>query len=138
MTSMRSFFHSIDENQHGVIRFDNESSVMFEGKGSIVVNYPNGEELKLDGVLFVPSLTVNILSLRKLGDDGFTSTLGGFFMSILDIKGTKFARIRKTDGSMYLLKLGVFEFYHTSSKRKKECGCGIIDYVIKISERLMT
>ena len=65
MTSKRSFFHTIDEDQHGIIIFGDESSVMFEGKGSIIVNYPSGEELNLEGVLYVPSLKVNILSLRK-------------------------------------------------------------------------
>ena len=29
MTSKRSFFHSLDENQYGVIRFGDESSVFF-------------------------------------------------------------------------------------------------------------
>ena len=73
MTFKRSYFHSIDENQHGLIRFGDESLVIFEGKGSIMVNYSNGEELKLEGVLLVPTLKVNILSLRKLNDDNFTS-----------------------------------------------------------------
>ena len=70
MTGMRSFFRSIDENQRGTIKFGDESSIAFEGKGSIIVNYSNGEELKLEGVLFVPTLKVNILSLGKLDDDG--------------------------------------------------------------------
>ena len=32
MTTKRSYFYSIDKNQHGLIRFGNESSVRFEGK----------------------------------------------------------------------------------------------------------
>ena len=32
MTSKRSNFYSIDENQHGLIRFVDESSIRFEGK----------------------------------------------------------------------------------------------------------
>ena len=75
VTSMRSFFKSIDENQRGTIKFGDESSIAFEGKGSVIVNYSNGEELKLGGVLFVLTLKVNILSLGKLDDDGFISTL---------------------------------------------------------------
>ena len=111
MTSKRSF-HSIDENQHGLIQFGDESSVMFEGKGSIVVNYPSGGELNLEGVLYVSSLKVNILSLGKLDDDDFTSTLGGGFLSISENEGRKFAKIQKTGGSMYLLKMGDSEFCH--------------------------
>ena len=108
--SKRSYFHSIDENQHGLIRFGNESLIVFEGKGSIVVNYLDGEELKLKGVLFLPTLKVNILCLGKLDDDGFTSTLGGGILSIFDNEGKIFARIKKTSGSMHLSKLGISEF----------------------------
>ena len=99
MTSKRSFFHSIDENQHGVTRFGDESSMMFEGKGSIGVNYPSGEELKLERVLYVSSLKVNIPSLGKLDDDGFTSTLGGGYLSIFDNDGRDFAKNQKTCGT---------------------------------------
>ena len=87
MKSKRSYFKSIDENQHALIRFGNESSVRFEGKGSIVVNYLEGEEVKPGGVLFVPSLKVNILSLEKLDDEGFTSTLVRHFLSMFDNEG---------------------------------------------------
>ena len=38
MASNRSYFHSTDEKKHGLIRFGDESSIVFEGKGSIVVN----------------------------------------------------------------------------------------------------
>ena len=109
MTGMRSFFKSIDENQRGTIKFGDDSSIAFEGKGSIIVNYSNGEELKLEGVLFVPTLKVNILSLGKLDDDGFTSNLGGGVLTIFDDRGNVFANVRKSRGSMYLIKLNIPE-----------------------------
>ena len=120
MTSKKSYFHSIDKSQQGVIRFGDESSVRFEGKGSIFLHYLDGEEIKLEGVLFVPSLRVNILSLGKLNKDGFTSTLGGGVLSIFDKEGKQFARIQKTNGSMYLLKLGVSEFCQISREEDQE------------------
>ena len=120
MTGMRSFFKSIDENQRGLIKFGDESSIAFEGKGLIIVSYSNGEELILDGVLFAPTLKVNILSLGKLDDDGFTSTLGGGILSIFDNKGNVFSRIRKSRGSMYLIKLSISELYQIT--REEEDG----------------
>ena len=41
----------------------------------------------------MPCLKVNILSLRKLNDDSFTSTLGGGYLSIFDNEGRQFAKI---------------------------------------------
>ena len=97
MISKRSFFYSLDENQQGAIKFGDESLVRYEGKGYILLNYLDGEEIKLEGVLYVPSLRVNILSLGKLDEDGFTSTLGGGVLSIFDKEGKEFARVRKTN-----------------------------------------
>ena len=85
-----------------------------------MLNYLDGEEIKLEGVLFVPSLKVNIFSLGKLDDDSFTSTLGGGILSIFNKEGKQFARIRKTNGSMYLLKLGVSEFCQISQEEEQE------------------
>ena len=96
--------------KEGLIRFGDESSIALEGKGSIMVCDSDGKELKLDGVLLVPTLKVNILSIGKLDGDGFTSTLGGGILSIFDKKGKVFARIRKSSGSMYLIKLSILEY----------------------------
>ena len=87
MTSKRSFFYSLDETQQGSIKFGDESSVRYEGKGSILLNYLDGEDITIEGVLYVPSLRVNILSLGKLDEDGFISTLGGGILSIFDKEG---------------------------------------------------
>ena len=92
------------------------------------MNYLDAEEVKLEGVLFVPSLKVNILSLGKLDEDGFTSTVGGGFLSIFDNEGKKFVRIQKTNGSMYLL----LNSAKSHKKKIKRCGSGIISFVIKI------
>ena len=85
-----------------------------------MLNYLDEEEIKLEGVLFVPSLKVNIFSLGKLDEDGFTSTLGGGVLSIFDKKIKQFARTQKTNGNMYLLKLGVSEFYQISLEEEQE------------------
>ena len=39
MASKRCYFHSNDGKKHGLIRFGDESSIVFEGKGSIMMNY---------------------------------------------------------------------------------------------------
>ena len=76
--------------------------------------------MKLDGVLFFPTLKVNILCLGKLDDDGFTSTLGGGILSIFDNKGKVFSRIRKTSGSMNLIKLSISEFCQITREEEEE------------------
>ena len=120
MMSKRSFFYFLDESLQGSIKFGDESSVRYEGKGSILLNYLDGEEITIEGVLYVPSLRVNILSLGKLDEDGFISTLGGGILSIFDKEGKQFAQVRKTKGRMYLLNLNVAESCQISREEDQE------------------
>ena len=120
MTSKRSFFYSLDETLQGSIKFGDESLVRYEGKGSILLNYLDGEDIRIEGVLYVPSMRVNILSLGKLDEDGFISTLGGGILSIFDKEGKEFAKVQKTKGSMYLLNLNVAESCQISREEDQE------------------
>ena len=119
MTGIKSYFYTIDESLRGVIRFGDESSVVYEGKGSISVCDSNGRKLHLEGVLFVPTLRVNILSIGKLDDDGYTSTLGGGILSIFDNRGELFAKVRKSTGSMYLIELCVPDQCHVTREEQE-------------------
>ena len=119
MTGIKSYFNTIDENIRGVIRFGDESSVVYEWKGSISVCDSNGKELNLDGVLFVPTLRVNILSIGKLDGDGYTSTLGGGILSIFDNRGEVFAKIRKSRGSMYLIELSALDYCQVTREEQE-------------------
>ena len=71
MTCIKSFFfHSIDEHKIGNVKFGDRSSIKYEGCGTIIVMCKNGEEIELKGVLYLPRLKTNILSLEKLDDQG--------------------------------------------------------------------
>ena len=138
MTSKRSYFHSFDENQQGVIRFGDESLVRFEGKGSLFLNYLDGEEIKLEGVVFVPSLRVNILSLGKLDKDGFTSTLGGVVLSIFNKEGKNLQEFGRQMAVCTFLNWVSPNSTKFQERKNKRFGCGIIVSIIKISVPLMT
>ena len=43
MTSMKTFYHSLDESHKGVVRFVDGSSIRYEGKGEVQVECTNGE-----------------------------------------------------------------------------------------------
>ena len=43
MTSMKSFYQSLDEPHNGVMRFGDSSSIRYEGKGEVHVECTNGD-----------------------------------------------------------------------------------------------
>ena len=60
MTGIKSFFHSIDEQKIGNVTFGDGSSIKYEGHGTIIVVSKNGEEIELEGVLYLPKVKTNI------------------------------------------------------------------------------
>ena len=70
MTGKWSFFHNIDENMKGRVKFGDGSTIPYEGKGNISVTLKTGEILIIPNVLYLSALMTNILSLRKLDDQG--------------------------------------------------------------------
>ena len=63
MTSIKSFFHFIDKHKTGNVKFGDGSSIKYEGRGTIIVICKNGKEIELKGVLYLPKLKTNILSI---------------------------------------------------------------------------
>ena len=51
MTGKRSFFHNIDENMKGRVKFGDGSTIPYGGKGNISVTLKTGE------ILIIPRLT---------------------------------------------------------------------------------
>ena len=84
MTGIKSFFHSIDKNKTGNLKFGGGSSIKYEGRGTIIVMCKNGEEIELTGVLYLPKLKTNILSLGKHDDQGCKTSLSEGYLTIRD------------------------------------------------------
>ena len=109
MTGIISFFHSINKNETGNVNFGDGSSIEYEGRGNVEVICKNGEEIKLEGVLYLPKLKTNILSLGRLDDQGCKTSLSGGYLTIRDKKGRILTKTKKTRGNMYQIKLVISE-----------------------------
>ncbi|KAL8116816.1 hypothetical protein AgCh_023110 [Apium graveolens] len=75
MTGQRSKFSSLDEKIQGQVKFGDGSLVEIKGRGSIVLQYKNGEERTLSEVYYIPKLCNNIISLGQLSEEGNQVTL---------------------------------------------------------------
>ena len=109
MTGLKSFFHSIDEQKTGNVNFRDGSSIKYEGRGTIIVVCKNGEEIELEGVLYLPRLKINFLSLGKLDDQGCKTSLSEGYLTIHDKKGKLLTKTKKTRGNMYQIRLTISE-----------------------------
>ena len=63
MTGKKSFFHQIDENQKGKVKFGDGSTIPYNRKGNISINFKTYEVMIIPNILYLPDLKPNILSL---------------------------------------------------------------------------
>ena len=97
MTSQRKLFHVFDEGQRTIVQFKDGSIIYYEGKGSILVRYANGNPLKFENLLYIPNLKVNILGLGKFDGEGCRTILHGGFLTILTRKGDRSLKLRRLE-----------------------------------------
>ena len=109
MTCKKSFFHKIDENIKGRVKFGDGSMIPYKGKGNVSVTFKTGEVLIIPNVLYLLDLKTNILSLGKLNNQGCKTILNSGFLTIRDKFGRLLTKTKKTSGSMYKMKININE-----------------------------
>ena len=72
----------------------------------------NGEEIELKGVLYLPKLKKNILSLGKLDYQGCKTSLSEGYLTIRGRKGKFLTKTKKTQGNMYQIRLSISEEFN--------------------------
>ena len=109
MTRRREFFCNLDESSTGSVKFGDNSRIQIRGKGAIEVNQSDGSILRLSSVLFVPQLEANILSLGPLDEEGYQMIMGEGKLTIFNPNGKLFAKVYRSKGRLYLLKLNTVD-----------------------------
>ena len=120
MIGKKSFFHTIDENIKGRVKFGDGSMIPYEGKGNVSVTFKTGEVLIIPNVLYLPDLKTNILSLGKLDNQGCKTILNRGFLKIRDKFGRLLTKTKKTSGSMYKLKININEKCNLTKEEASE------------------
>lgn len=72
-TGNRDIFEYIDPTRHGTVATASGTQLPIAGQGIVKFSLPNGSEARLGGVIYVPGLAENLLSLEALHLAGFES-----------------------------------------------------------------
>ena len=120
MTGEKEFFYNIDLYMKGRVRFGDGSTIPYEGKGDIFITLKNGEILLIRNVLYLPDLKTNILSLKKLDDQGCKTSLRNGFLTIHDRVGRLLTKTKKTLVNMYKMKIDINEECNVIKEEESE------------------
>ena len=108
MVQSREFFDKIDPSKKGFVCLADEKKAAIEGKGSGAIKWSTGGEkfsqLEISDVLFVPGLGTNLLSVRKMTNDGYELTFKEDSCSIIKNGKVKAVARAPSNSDLYEIK----------------------------------
>ncbi|XP_076912690.1 uncharacterized protein LOC143571056 [Bidens hawaiensis] len=125
MTGIKESFSELDEGVIGWVRFGDRLKVQIKGKGVIVVESKNGEQLVIPNVYFVPALNNNILSLGQMTEDGYDVRLHRDYLRMYDEQGRIFMKVQLSANMMYKIALTISKPVCFVSVFEEEAWVGI-------------
>jgi predicted transcriptional regulator len=85
MTGHKNWLVNYDSSRKSTIRIADSRTIQSEGVGDVLIRGKNGNQALITGVLYVPNMNSNLLSMRQLVEKGFTTTLGNNEMKVYNI-----------------------------------------------------
>ena len=77
-------FAELDETIKGTVSFGDNSKILIEGKGTILIHLKNGARQFITNVCYVPKMSSNILSLGQLMEKCYTVHMRDFNLMLRD------------------------------------------------------
>ncbi|GAU20399.1 hypothetical protein TSUD_12170 [Trifolium subterraneum] len=85
MTSNKEWLVNYDPSKKSTIRFADSRTVKSEGIGDMLIKGKDGNQVLITGVMYVPDVPSNILSIEQLVEKGFTVSLGNNQMEVYNV-----------------------------------------------------
>ncbi|KAI3520492.1 hypothetical protein L1887_09941 [Cichorium endivia] len=107
MTGERNLFAELNERITGRVRFGDGSTVEIKGKGTLLFQCKNGDQLTVSDVYFIPALTSNILSLGQLTEVGYDAWLHNEYLWVYNEQGTLVMKVQRSANRLYKIALKI-------------------------------
>ncbi|KAJ0592694.1 putative RNA-directed DNA polymerase [Helianthus annuus] len=105
MTGEKEFFAELNTNVTGHVCFGDGSKVEIKGKGTLLFQCKNGDQLMIPQVYFTPALTSNILSLGQMTEDGYDICMRNEFLKVRDVEGKLVMKVQRSKNRLYKIVL---------------------------------
>ncbi|KAL7591676.1 hypothetical protein Lser_V15G35365 [Lactuca serriola] len=105
MTGVRRYFTELDERVTGPLRFGDGSKVQIKGKGTILLECKNKEQLVIAKVYYIPALRSNILSLRQMTEEGYKIEMLHEFLQVHDNINRMIMKVQPSKNHLYKIVL---------------------------------
>ncbi|KAC9884512.1 hypothetical protein E3N88_45140 [Mikania micrantha] len=105
MTGLKDVFAEIDEQVSGQVKFGDGSKVPIRGKGSMLFECKNGDQLLIQDVYYIPALNSNIMSLGQLTERGYEVSMRDSYLKLVDERGRLVLKVYRGNNRLYKVSL---------------------------------
>ncbi|KAD4585292.1 hypothetical protein E3N88_22893 [Mikania micrantha] len=105
MTGLKELFAELDERVIGQVKFGDGSKVPIKGKGTLLFNCKNEDQLLIQNVYYIPALHSNVLSLGQLTEDGYEITMKQEYLRMYDEQGKLMMKVQRSVNRLYKIDL---------------------------------
>nr|GFC26986.1 zinc finger, CCHC-type [Tanacetum cinerariifolium] len=95
------------ESVTGRVWFGDGSAVEIKGKGTLLFQCKNDDQLMVSNVYFIPALTSNIFSLGQLTEVGYDVWLHNEYLRVYNQQGTLVLKVQQSSNRLYKMALKV-------------------------------
>ncbi|KAD4585318.1 hypothetical protein E3N88_22919 [Mikania micrantha] len=96
MTGIKELFAELDERVTGQVRFGDGSKVPIRGKGSLLFDCKNEDQLMIPNVYYIPALHSNVLSLGQLTEEGYEIVMKQEHLRMFDEQGRLVMKVQRS------------------------------------------
>ncbi|KAD6453332.1 hypothetical protein E3N88_08037 [Mikania micrantha] len=107
MTGNKSLHSTLDTSVGGKVRFGNNSSMVIEGKGSMLLECKNGEQQLLTDIPYIPYLKNNIFRIGQAEKGGCEITIKQGALTMTELDGILLMKTQRTPSRLYKINLKV-------------------------------
>ncbi|GJR68716.1 zinc finger, CCHC-type containing protein [Tanacetum coccineum] len=99
--------NELNESVTGRVWFGDGSAVEIKGKGTLLFQCKNGDQLMVSDVYFIPALTSNILSLGQLTEAGYDVWLHNDYLKVYNEQRTLVLKVQRSANRLYKIALKI-------------------------------
>ncbi|KAD4177952.1 hypothetical protein E3N88_26543 [Mikania micrantha] len=120
MSGQKEIFAELDGSVTGGVRFGDGSKVEIKGKGTLLCQCKNGDQLLIPDVYYIPALTSSILSIGQMTEEGYDVSIKDEFLKLQDEQGRLLMKVRRSPNRLYKIKITSAKPVCLSSRLEEE------------------
>lgn len=109
MTGKKDWFINLDESKKSTVKFADDSKLVSQGIGKVMIKRKDGKQSLITDVLYVPGMKSNLLSLGQLLEKGYRMIMEDKMLKVIDSNQKLIIKAPLTKNRIFKIEVQVME-----------------------------